>query len=134
MTVYVDDLTFSGSKVNNRFMQIVRSVVAKHGQQLNFEKTRLYKVHETKLVTGVVIQGNSLKVRNAHHKSYFADMQIWKTETDPKEQEIVSRRLLSKLAAMGAVDNRFLDKARSVRVKQSRLTAKPECKEYAVKR
>ncbi|MBF4355323.1 RNA-directed DNA polymerase, partial [Vibrio anguillarum] len=43
MTVYVDDLTFSGEKVNRQLKSLVKKIISKHGHTMHPKKTKLYQ-------------------------------------------------------------------------------------------
>ncbi|WNJ97623.1 reverse transcriptase family protein [Vibrio ruber] len=117
MTVYVDDLTFSGSKVNKRFTSTVNKIISKHGHTMHPAKTKLYSSHEPKLVTGVVVDKGVLRVRNEQHLKLCEDISLWSLIKDEKYAlgSSITSKLIGRLNAMGTIETRFKSKAKSVR-------------------
>ncbi|MGO2405305.1 MAG: reverse transcriptase family protein [Vibrio litoralis] len=119
MTVYVDDLTFSGDNTNKLFRSCVNRIISKHGHTMHPTKTKLYKAEQPKLITGVVVKGNELKVRNEQHYLLSSEMDLWKAiknEANASQTPLMSK-LVGRLYSMGVIDERF--KAKAISVKSS---------------
>ncbi len=69
-SVYVDDLTFSGQKIPQHFIEYVTSFI-KNNRGYECHKIRKYNSVTPKVITGAVIDGNILKVKNTHRKIIF---------------------------------------------------------------
>lgn len=119
MSVYVDDITFSGKRVNISFMKTVKKIVDSAGHVLHDSttKTRLYGRDSVKIVTGVAIRGGRLLLRNQTHFDIKQDMDMM-LKSDKNES--IKNRLMGKLNAYSQIEPRFKDKARSVRNHKSR--------------
>ena len=66
MTVYVDDITFSGKTfISKKITKRLQSIVTKHGYNISKRKTRSYGKSTPKLVTGVVIKNKTIVVKNS---------------------------------------------------------------------
>lgn len=123
MTVYVDDLTFSGDAVNRLLSGKVERIVGDAGLTIHPEKTRLYRRNEPKLVTGVVIEGNDLKVRNKHHKLIYRLFNELEAATSDEALESLQKvatdkikeQLLGRLSAAGQIDPKFKQRAAGLR-------------------
>lgn len=115
MSVYVDDLTFSGKLVNQKFLHRVRNIVEQNGHVLhpNKTKTRLYSAKQTKIVTGVALNNSGIKVSNKHHLSIHRDIAAIK---EGKADAKTKNRLIGKLNAFTKIEPGFRDKARSARL------------------
>ncbi len=92
MTVYVDDVTLSGSAVTKRMIWDVRRIISRHGLETKRSKTVVYSANVPKTVTGAIVSGNVLKLPNSRHK------RIWEARSEigrahPRER----RKLLSSL-------------------------------------
>lgn len=61
-TRYADDLTFSGNLIPAKFIEYVTSIVDDEGFEINKTKTRLYKDKGKRIVTGISVIGNEIKV------------------------------------------------------------------------
>lgn len=122
MTVYVDDLTFSGKGVNRLFRTTVLKIIRKHGLAAHKQKTKIYSAKQKKLVTGVIVSPDGLKVRNKHHQQMHIDMNSW--EILEKEGELpreLLQRLVGRMNAMASIDIRYKDKARTLSRAAERL-------------
>lgn len=125
MTIYVDDLTFSGTKLNRRFVDKISSIAAKYNHELHPAKTRFYGPKAAKMVTGTVIVENELRPRNCQFKAVHEDMQAWLTRGEPDDE--LTNRLLGRINFMGTIAYSFKDKARSFRRASSNpLPDKPQ--------
>ena len=117
MTLFVDDLTFSGVNVNEGFKHEVKKLIKSAGHTVHPHKTKLYSAKAPKLVTGVVIEGGNLLVRNKHHKNIhtlISEMKVCGTE---KEQVENFKKLLGSLNAAGQIDPKYKQMANDIRVK-----------------
>ncbi|EGQ7944619.1 RNA-directed DNA polymerase [Vibrio cholerae] len=64
-TCYVDDLTFSGQTIPKGFSSYITSYL-KRNRSYKCHKMRVYKTLTPKLITGAVVVGKLLKVKNRH--------------------------------------------------------------------
>lgn len=117
MTLYVDDLTFSGKSVNPLFKSITRQIIERHGHKMHPRKTKLYDAKSPKLVTGVVIKDAQVEVRNEQRKKLVSDIACWKSIKDiPNAIGMqVTSTLLGRLHALGSIDSKFKDRARTIK-------------------
>jgi len=123
MTVYVDDLTFSGRGANKLFERIVAKIIREAGFEIHPTKTRTYKPNQSKLVTGVIINGHSMQVRNRHHQAIHEAFNALGSCKNEVEFEAARKSLIGKLNAAGQVDPVF---------KQRMKTYKTSTKKYNV--
>ncbi len=112
MSVYVDDLTFSGKAVNKLTARNVKRIVQNAGLTIHPKKTRLYRRNESKLVTGVIINANGMNVRNKHHKAIYTLFNEMRTAESNKELEAIHKELIGRLNAAGQIENVFKQRAR----------------------
>lgn len=61
-TCYVDDLTFSGNSIPPSLEREAVSIVRRYGHSINKSKTRIFKEHQPKHVTGTVIINGKITV------------------------------------------------------------------------
>lgn len=111
MTVYVDDLTFSGEKVNLYFLSRVKKIINAEEHIIHPTKTILYHSTKIKKITGVIIDKNTLKVPNSLHYKIHLDMERLKY-SDENEKSLIKERLSGRLFAAANIDKRFKDKSR----------------------
>lgn len=111
MTVYVDDLTFSGNNVNRLFQKQIEEIIISCGFDFHPAKTRLYSRDSPKLITGVVVNHERILVRNKHHKSiYNLYSQFEKFNKSNIDKATVSR-LTGMINSASQIDGSFNIKA-----------------------
>lgn len=115
MSVYVDDLTFSGEGVNRVFQQNVIDIIHKAGMTVHPKKTQLYKKDQSKVITGVVLNGNRFSIRNRHHKAIYEAFNAIESVKDEVELEKKRNELIGRLNAAGQIDSRFSQRAKTYR-------------------
>lgn len=81
------------------------------------DKTRLHKPTDTKVITGVAVSSDGIKVRHKQHLDIYTDMESWLAIKDtpvlPELREQLNRRILGRLNSQAQIDRRFKDKART---------------------
>ena len=102
MSLYVDDLTFSGDNVNELFLKQVKRIIVNSGFNIKKEKTRLYGRNDNKLITGVIVKGDNIKVSNKQKKLIF--------NTPSKKTE---KALIGRLHAAGNIEPFYKDLAKN---------------------
>lgn len=117
MTLYVDDLTFSGSAVNRSFAYNVKKIISRFGHSAHPEKSKLYSDTQQKLITGVIVGLDGIQVRNKLLKNIHEDFRGWKQLKDLKLTDIssIEPRLIGRLNAAACIDKRYKDKLRSLK-------------------
>jgi hypothetical protein len=115
MTVYVDDLTFSGELVNRHFQSIVKKIIISNGQIPHPLKTKLFNKTDLKVITGVVIKGNETLITNKQHMLIYQSFESWKgCRDEPFIARYITPKLLGRLNALSGIDPRLKDKAKSL--------------------
>ncbi|MBE4722850.1 reverse transcriptase family protein [Acinetobacter baumannii] len=107
MSVYVDDITFSGEKITRLFYNLIKKIAIRHGHSLKHTKTKYYKKNSAKLITGVVIKDANLLVRNKHHQEIYQTKELLTVAmlSDTHEQiASLRQKLIGKLHACGSID------------------------------
>ena len=86
MTCYVDDLTFSGDAVTRAWIYgTIKPIISRYG--LKSHKDKFFGVGQPKEITGVIVNGNEVKVCNRHHLSIYDLMQKIPEADDTTEFE-----------------------------------------------
>lgn len=117
MTVYVDDLTFSGEHLSRRFSWEVEKITRKHGLKIHPDKTCLFKKSDTKIITGVVIKDGKLLIKNEQHLKTYQDIESWKVSKQfGSIPESLLSRLQGRLISMSAIEPKYKDKFRSIKL------------------
>jgi retron-type reverse transcriptase len=122
MSIYVDDLTFSGKAVNNLLKKHIKQIVKSSGLAIHPDKTRLYQHNEPKLITGVIVSENGINVRNKHHKAiYNLFNEIEKVDSDDVLKTL-QEELIGRLNAAGQIDLKFKQRAKTFRFQVAETT------------
>lgn len=94
MTVFVDDLTFTGKAINANFLLHVEKIVAKNNLKLKKSKTNLFQENSPKFITGVVVKNNQIEPEYNQLKKLREDEYNYINHpNDPKNQLIYNGRL-----------------------------------------
>lgn len=113
MTIYVDDLTFSGALLQKCFVGQLETIAEKYGHKIHPSKTRFYGAHQVKLITGAAIRGNEISPRNRHLKQLKVELNEW--FQSPEKDKKLTNRVLGRMTFIGSIDPRYKDKARTFR-------------------
>lgn len=118
MTIYVDDLTFSGAATDVKFAYNVKKIISQYNHIAHPEKSKLYRATDPKLITGVIIHGDKIKVRNKLLKNIHQDFREWNVlrKINTLEPNTVGPKLIGRMNAASSIDIRFKDKLRSFKL------------------
>ncbi len=105
MTCYVDDLTFSGENISKEFSYRAKQIVKKAG--LIAHKEHFYGESAAKLVTGVIIKDNELRVQNCKQQQIHNDMTVVKTMKKGPEKDHLLEELMGRCSAACSIDKNF---------------------------
>lgn len=61
-TRYADDMTFSADVDLHFMLPVIKETIEKYGFSINSNKTRIYKENERKLITGLLVREDGLRV------------------------------------------------------------------------
>jgi hypothetical protein len=102
-TCYVDDLSFSGAAATPSFLWRVKQVV--HHHRFSYHNDHCYRAGERKIVTGVVVAGNTLAVPPQHIEQMRQDERAL-DKLGIADQRDALKRLIGRLAAAVDIDPR----------------------------
>lgn len=102
MTVFVDDLTFTGKAVNKNFLVNIEKIITKYNLKIKHRKTNFFYENSPKFVTGVVIKNNKIEPEYEQLKKLREDEYIYKTETYNKKNQLIFNGRLAYLSQISA--------------------------------
>lgn len=106
MTCYVDDLTFSGDTVTRAWIyRTVKPIISKYG--LTSHKDKFFGAGQPKEITGVIVDGDLVKVCNRHHRSIYDLMQKIPEADDATNLNKMYDELIGKLSSAAQIDDVF---------------------------
>jgi hypothetical protein len=117
-SVYVDDLTFSGQQIPKHFLDYVTEFIKKN-RNYKCHKIRQYNSETPKPVTGTIIDGNILKVKNSHRKIIHDLLKQRKsniakyTHNDPKLEHYF-QVLIGHLFSAGQINGRYYQLGKTI--------------------
>ena len=120
MTVYVDDITFSGTKIPAGFQQQVAQIIKKHGHLMSKKKTRLYQKYSHKEITGLIVDKTRKNLTPPNHfylelhqslsefNKIYAEMRIGKSSILQYQLRKLHNRLMGLLNHVAQFDNKYI--------------------------
>lgn len=123
MTCYVDDLTFSGDAVTRAWIYgSIKPIISRYG--LKSHKDKFFGVGQPKEITGVIVDGNEVKVCNRHHRSIYDLIQKIPDADDTTNLNKIYDELIGKLSSAAQIDHAF--KTKKLAAIRKRRELKPE--------
>lgn len=101
ITVYMDDITFSGPSVPEHFMWKVRQRIYRSG--LRYHKERRFTNGRAE-VTGVIIRDGKMLLPNRQHKKAHELRELLRATLDSEEKAKLERRLTGLLSQRKQVE------------------------------
>lgn len=98
MTVFVDDITFTGNAINPNFLSTVEKIVDKHGLKIKKIKTRVFHENSPKFITGVVVKNNQIEPEYKQLKKLREDELIYRRQPDTQINQLVYNGRLAYLS------------------------------------
>lgn len=82
-TIYVDDITFSGTTIHKNFAVQVSNILQRYGYTTKKSKTRLYTKGKAREITGLIIKNGKVSLPSRHYKKLNENLRQW--EKHPSE-------------------------------------------------
>lgn len=106
-TCYIDDITFSGVNLPTNIVKDVERIIYNYGHKIASDKTKVFRGHTAKHVTGIAIYENEIRAPHSRFKKARA-IEIAIKETDKSDaKKLIQLReklagLLSEMAYLDA--------------------------------
>lgn len=111
MTVYVDDVTFSGPRLPAGIQRRIPHEIAKSGFRCNSAKCRVYRRGESREVTGVVLKENQVYLPRRQHLNIYEGFMKLDKSLSREEYLDQMRKLSGAMASAGQVEPIFRRRA-----------------------
>jgi len=121
MTLYVDDLTFSGNRLQLLHLCFVKKSVLAAG--LFCHKTRYFGPHQPKPVTGAIVRDDRLCLPNRRHLRIIEGIKRLEAASSLEEKHTISKRLLGQINEAASVELRSKVRLPGLRALVSRLSS-----------
>ena len=113
MTVYVDDIVFSGHGVNGSLIPIAKEIIKKSG--LKGHKISRFRKNQPRIITGaVVMPDGKLRIPNKRHRKIRALEREYLSTTNPDHREIYRKALIGQYREGSNIEPSFLGKAKKL--------------------
>ncbi len=109
MTVYVDDIVFTGAGATRELLYEAKKIMRKY--RLFGHKTKSFRARQPKVLTGVAITEQGPRLPNKRQKSIADDFVLFANMPFGEEKLRCARRLTGKLYEAAQVDNMWKKKA-----------------------
>ena len=117
-TCYVDDLTWSGTKASAGFLWEAKRIVHRHG--FAYHKDRVYTAHQEKVVTGVFIAGDEMRVIPSRQREVWQSLNALGGVNEGERLKAI-KSLIGKVSAFSQIDTRYLVKVKALRLRQKKM-------------
>ena len=107
MTVYVDDITFSGKNISEAFQHSVKKIIHSRGLVTKRTKERFFRAEENKVVTGVVIVGDDIRVKNFQRIQIYEGIKMLYNMEESLEKKKLRKSIIGRLSSAGLIENGF---------------------------
>ena len=113
MTCYVDDLTLTGERASRGVLHQIRGIVAAHG--LKSHKAKFLPANRPKVITGVVVARDGLRLPNRRHRAIRQGFVDWKAAGDDASEAKAFGKLLGRLHEAAQIEPYWKDRADTLR-------------------
>lgn len=80
MTCYVDDISFSGNSISQEFKYLARQALKRRGLNSKSEKEKVFFNDKPRVVTGVVVAKDGVRIASKQHHKLKQDMRALKAQ------------------------------------------------------
>ena len=119
MTVYVDDIVFTGARATRRILyEAQKSIGRRH---LVGHKTKLFRPGQPRVITGVAVTKDGLRLPNRRQVHIATDQKIFDILPLGREKLVVARRLVGRLFEASQVDPSWRGRAEATAAQRDAL-------------
>ena len=109
ITVYVDDVVFTGMGATRGLLYAARKIFSSY--RLHGHKTKLFRPGQPRIITGVAVTKEGMKLPNKRQKGIVEDFATFDALPNGREKLVVARRLTGRLFEASQVDPAWRPKA-----------------------
>jgi hypothetical protein len=112
LTVYIDDMVFTGSGATRSLLYASRKVLSTY--RLYGHKTKLFRPGQPRIITGVAVTKEGMKLPNKRQKAIAEDFAALDLAPEGLGKLTIARRLAGRLFEAGQIDPSWLSKAEAM--------------------
>jgi len=119
MTVYVDDVVFTGIGATRGLLYTARKIFSSY--RLHGHKTKVFRPGQPRIITGVAVTKEGMKLPNKRQKGIAEDFAVFDALPNGREKLMIARRLTGRLFEASQVDPSWRSKAEMVAAQRDAL-------------
>jgi RNA-directed DNA polymerase len=119
MTCLIDDMTFTGSGATPKLIHEVQDIMRRY--RLWAHKTKVFKARQPRVITGVAVTVQGLRLPNKRQRAIAQDMKLLSKEQSDQERSILLRRAIGRLSEAAQIDQRWAPRAKVLVAKQKAM-------------
>lgn len=113
MTVYIDDIVFSGEQVNGNLIPKAKEIIKSYG--LKGHKISVFRKNQTRIITGVAVTPDGqLLIPNKRYRKIRVLDREYRNATNPNHREKYRKALLGQYREGSRLEPTFLGKAKQL--------------------
>jgi hypothetical protein len=113
MTVYIDDIVFSGEQVNGSLIPKAKGIINRYW--LKGHKISVFRKNQTRIITGVAVRPDGqLLIPNKRHRKIRVLEREYRNATNPNHREIYRKALIGQYREGSRLEHSFLEKAKQL--------------------
>lgn len=122
MTVYVDDIVFTGVGATRRLLFEAKKAIGK--RHLHGHKTKLFRPGQPRVITGVVVTNRGLRLPNRRQVLIAEDQKLFDELPLGREKLTVARRLTGRLFEASQIDASWRARAEAMAAQREDIQRK----------
>lgn len=129
MTLYVDDMTFSGESIPKGFLKEIKAIIYRHGLKINKSKTKIVtnSCHPIE-ITGIILKQNTFFPPARQYQKLHLALKLWNELLHKKEMEgflsVHKSRLIGMLNHFAQFDPKYQNIKKSIEKEYQAYLAK----------
>lgn len=119
VTVYIDDIVFAGAGATRRLLFEARKAIGK--RHLHGHKTKLFRPGQPRIITGVAVTNNGLRLPNRRQMRIAEDQKLFDDLPLGCEKLLVAQRLTGRLFEASQIDAGWRARAEAMAAQRDAL-------------
>jgi RNA-directed DNA polymerase len=119
MTCLFDDMAFTGSGATPKLLHEVQAIMRRY--RLRAHKTKVFKARQARVMTGVAVTVQGLRLPNKRQRAIAQDMKLLSKQQSDQARAVLLRRAIGRLSEAAQIDPRWAPRAKALVAKQNAM-------------
>src|SRR3954463_6075461 len=119
MTCPSDDMAFTGSGATPKLLHEVQGILRRY--RLWAQKTKVFKARQARIITGVAVTVQGLRLSNKRQRAIAHDMKLLSKQQPDQARAVVLQRAIGRLNEAAQIDQRWEAQAKALAAKQNAM-------------